>query len=77
MVVNEQFQEDVVQFAVDGIEMIGNNRTGSLIGLSAEGRQLVEDIRESGSAEISQETSVLYEALKRGHYFLDEAGEED
>ena len=25
MVVNEQFQEDVVQFAVDGIEMIGNN----------------------------------------------------
>lgn len=75
MVVNEQFQEDVVQFAVDGIEMIGNNRTGSLIGLSAEGRQLVEDIRESGSAEISQETSVLYEALKRGHYFLDEAGE--
>lgn len=56
MVIKEQFQVDVIRFEVDGINMIGNNRTGSLIGLTDEGRKLIEDINSVGEGEVSQAT---------------------
>jgi radical SAM protein with 4Fe4S-binding SPASM domain len=69
MVIKERFQVDVVRFEVDGIKMIGNNRTGSLIGLTEEGSKMIDDIYSDGEAEITETTEPLYEALKRGNYF--------
>lgn len=59
MVIKERFQVDVVRFEVDGIKMIGNNRTGSLIGLTEEGSKMIDDIYSDGEAEIT-ETTVPY-----------------
>lgn len=72
MVIKEKFHDDVVRFEVDGINMIGNNRNGSLIGLNNEGNKLVENIYNIGEFEVSQETEQLYETLKEGYYFEDE-----
>ncbi len=41
MKLEERFHEDVIQFEVEKIAMIGNNRTGNLIGLTEEGKKAV------------------------------------
>lgn len=71
MIVKEQFHGDVVRFKIDGINMIGNNRTGSLIGLNDEGNKFINEIYNSGEAVVSQEIRQLYEALRNGGYFKD------
>lgn len=54
MKVKEQFQDDIIQFEVEGIWMIGNNCTGSLIDLSEDGKKMVEDIMEKGRRTVFQ-----------------------
>lgn len=71
MIIKEKFHVDVVKFEVDGINMIGNNQTGSLIGLNADGNKFVENIYNFGEGELSKETELLYDALKKGNYFED------
>lgn len=72
MVVKERFHVDVVKFEVDGVSMIGNNRTGTLIGLNEDGKKFVEEIYDLEEVEVSKEVEQLYQALKSGYYFENE-----
>lgn len=72
MKVTEHFHSDVASFEVEGISMVGNNRTGSLIGLTNAGKTFVDSILQAGTAEVSEELHPLYEALKKNHYFVDD-----
>ncbi len=69
MTVSERFHSDVIRFAIDGIEMIGNNRTGSLIGLDNNGVAFVSEILADKSPEITEGLEPLYQALKTGRFF--------
>ena len=71
MVVKEKFHIDVVKFEVDGISMIGNNRTGALIGLNEDGKKFVEKIYDLNEVEVPKGLEQLYEALKIGNFFDD------
>jgi len=77
MVVFEKFHSDVVNFQIDGIQMIGNNRTGSIIGLDEKGTKFVEKISRGEEVDISSNNQILYKALKDGCYFIENSQSEN
>jgi hypothetical protein len=77
MAVLEKFHSDVVNFQIDGIRMIGNNRTGSIIGLDDNGTNFVENIARGEEIDVTGENEILYSALKEGHYFVEDEKSEN
>lgn len=77
MNVKERFHSDIIRFGVDGISMIGNNRTGALIGLDNDGAAFVGEIFNNNSPLVSVNVEPLYAALKRGNFFVEEPESEN
>lgn len=75
MVVSEKFHSDVVKFQIDGIKMIGNNRSGAIIGLDENGSKFVEGIIEGENIDITEDNQILYKAFKDGQFFSTEDNE--
>jgi len=69
MVVSERFHSDVVRFQIDGIRMIGNNRTGALVGLDENGVVFTQEIENDKFPEVTESMMPLYQALKSGGFF--------
>ncbi|MBU3110231.1 radical SAM/SPASM domain-containing protein [Clostridium lacusfryxellense] len=73
MILKENFHENILQFEVDGIHMIGNSATGVFLGLDEQGRHLVSKIIEkSDSIDISQNDEDLINAMHRNSFFKKE-----
>lgn len=69
------FNKNVVEFSIKGINMIGNCNNGSIIGLSNDGKELVETLKkkdhlaELNTDTINREQCALIESLKSQGYF--------
>lgn len=73
---DKKFQEDTIHFTVEGVELIGNGRTGTIIGLDEEGKKFIEKIGETeGSYSIEEGDEELFGALEGGDYFKTEKSE--
>ena len=70
------FNNNVVQFQIKGIDMIGNINNGSVIGLSTDGKAFLEELicnENSITDEIlTEEQQILYNTLQEQGYFKDE-----
>ncbi len=70
------FNNNVVQFQIKGIDMIGNINNSSVIGLSTDGKAFLEELicnENSITDEIlTEEQQILYNTLQEQGYFKDE-----
>lgn len=69
------FHKDVVRFSIQGIDMIGNCNNGSIIGLSSDGIQFLDKLKQFSSindieaCNLSANEVLLFNALKSQGYF--------
>lgn len=77
MEAKEKFHSDVIRFEIDGIRMIGNNRTGSLIGLDDNGSKFVQEIMDGKNPEVAENIQPLYYAFRDGRFFSSDGEKEN